>query len=574
MCGISGIVGSSWSVDQLIAMVSIQRHRGPDDANTWISPDGLVGLGQDRLSIIDLSPAGRQPMQDFSGRYWIIFNGEVYNYLELRNELSNYPFRSHTDTEVVLAAFMQWGKDSIDHFIGMFAFIIWDTKTKTLFAARDRFGVKPLYYYFGNDGKLVLASEIKALFAADVPSEPDPITWSNYLACGYYDHSPRTFWKDVFSLPAGHTLTWRDRQLTIEKWYDLADRTLSLDERPISIVEEEYSTLMEDSVRLRFRSDVPVGINLSGGVDSSALLGVISTIQGKQSDVKAFTFLTGDPAYDELPWVRIMLSHTNHPSVQCLLHPEDVPELAMSVQKAEDEPYAGLPTLAYARLFEIARQQGVIVLLDGNGMDEQWAGYDYYETSLAGGTAGTVQGTRESPYRVDCLVPEFASLHEPFQPRKPYSDRLRNLQYRDIVYTKIPRSMRFNDRISMRSSCELREPFLDHRLIELALRQPAKRKIHNGNRKWLLRQITQKLAPSGVVEAPKRPLQTPQREWLRGSLKSWANEHIENAIHNLNGSWLNGDAIRATWASFCNGESDNSFYVWQWITLSLMEMGK
>jgi asparagine synthase (glutamine-hydrolysing) len=265
-----------------------------------------------------------------------------------------------------------------------------------------------------------------------------------------------------------------------------------------------------------------------------------------------------------------MLARTHHPSVECLLLPDDVPDLALSVQRSQDEPYSGLPTLAYARLFEVARREGAIVLLDGNGMDEQWAGYDYYETALQGGTAGLVQGTRESPFRADCLTPGFAALAENYSPPQPYGDRLRDLQYRDAACTKIPRAMRFNDRISMRVSCELREPFLDHRLFELAMRQPAERKIQGGVRKWLLRRITAKIAPSGVVEAPKRPMQTPQREWLRGPLKSWAEEHIENAISALDGKWLDGRAVRNAWRNFCAGNSDNSFYIWQWISLSMM----
>lgn len=553
-------------------MVGVQHHRGPDDTCVWSSPDGLAGLGQNRLSIIDLSSAGRQPMPDASGRYWITFNGEVYNYLELRQELADYPYQSHTDTEVVLAAFIRWGVACLEKFIGMFAFLIWDAQTKTLFAARDRFGVKPLYMHRYADGMLVLASEIKALFAAGVPAEPDSTAWATYLAQGLYDHTSRSFWKGIEPLPAGHFLTWHAGQVNMTRWYDLADRTQTLDERPLAEVEEEYTALMENSVRLRFRSDVPVGINLSGGLDSSALLGVVRAVQGPDSTVKAFTFITGDPAYDELPWVKSMLRRTQHPSVECLLRISDVPDLALSVQKAQDEPYSGMPTLAYARLFEIARQQGVIVLLDGNGMDEQWAGYDYYATTLAGGTAGTVQGTKESPYRIDCLIPEFAGKAENFTIRQPYEDKLRNLQYRDAAYTKIPRALRFNDRISMRSSCELREPFLDHRLFELALRQPVDRKIQQGVQKWLLRRITSRIAPTGVVEAPKRPLQTPQREWLRGPLKDWAEGHIETAISRLNGTWLDGKTVRETWGRFIRGESDNSFYVWQWISLSLMDI--
>jgi asparagine synthase (glutamine-hydrolysing) len=573
MCGISGFAGQSWSSRQLEAMVRIQHHRGPDDTSVWISPDGLAGLGQNRLSIIDLSNAGRQPMSDASRRFWITFNGEVYNYLELRAELGDYPYKSHTDTEVVLAAYVRWGVACLDKLIGMFAFIIWDSETKTLFAARDRFGVKPLYLYQKPSGDLVLASEIKALFATGITIEADPITWSTYLARGLYDHSPRTFWKNIFALPGGHCLSWNNNRLEMKRWYDLAGNTTRLDERPLETVEEEYQALMEDSVRLRFRSDVPVGINLSGGLDSSALLGVVRVVQGEESAVEAYTFITGDPSYDELPWVRQMLAYSRHPSVECLLTAGQVPDMALSVQKAQDEPYSGLPTLAYARLFEVARQRGVIVLLDGNGMDEQWAGYDYYGNVLQGGSAGLVQGTKENPFRVECLIPEFVSLSENFIPPHPFNEKLRDLQYRDAIYTKIPRAMRFNDRISMRVSCELREPFLDHRLFELALRQPVERKIQNGIHKWLLRRITSRLAPAGLVEAPKRPLQTPQREWLRGPLQGWANDHIENAISRLDGKWLNGPAVRSAWARFCAGGSDNSFYVWQWISLSMMEIG-
>jgi asparagine synthase (glutamine-hydrolysing) len=347
---------------------------------------------------------------------------------------------------------------------------------------------------------------------------------------------------------------------------------LELDRRPLHEAQEEYLALLTESVRLRFRSDVPVGINLSGGLDSSTLLGLVQQLQGPESEVSAYTFVTGDKNYDELPWVGQMLAHTRHPLRVCKLTPDEVPDLADSVQKHQDEPFGGLPTLAYARLFEVARADGTIVLLDGQGMDEQWAGYDYYSTALNGRNAAhaLIQGTTQSPVRPECLTPEFRSLGQPFQPQEPFPDKLRNLQYRDGRYTKIPRALRFNDRVSMRSSTELREPFLDHRLFELALRQPPERKIANGTRKWMLRQVAQKLLPSGVVEAPKRALQTPQREWLRGPLKDWANDCLEEALTAFGRDWLNPVAVRENWRDYCNNEADNSFYVWQWINLGLM----
>jgi asparagine synthase (glutamine-hydrolysing) len=570
MCGISGCAGSGWEKRQLEAMVASMPHRGPDNSSSYFNPTGTVGLGHNRLSIIDLSAAGHQPMSDASGRLWIVFNGEVYNYLELRAELADYPYHSQTDSEVVLAAYERWGEACLERFVGMFAFILWDEENQKVFAARDRFGIKPLYYHLQPDGTIFMASEIKALHAAGLEARPDETAWASYLASGLYDHAPRTFWEGVTSLRPGHSLTWQAGKLTVRRWYDLAEKAGEEDPRPLETVMEEYLDLLKQSVTFRFRSDVPVGINLSGGLDSSILLGLVGAIQGPESDVKAFTFVTGDPAYDELPWVRKMLAQTHHPSVVCLLRAGEVPDLARSVQYHEDEPFAGLPTLAYARLFERARAEGVIVLLDGNGMDEQWAGYDYYQSALQGKPAGLVQGTKERTVIAEGLTPEFRKRAEAFEPPAALSDPVRSLQVRDLVYTKIPRATRFNDRISMRSSTELREPFLDHRLVELALRQPADRKLRGETRKWLLRQIAAKLLPAGVVEAPKRPLQTPQREWLRGPLAGWAGDCIETALDEFGGTWLEPEVVRAAWQSYRAGKGDNSFFIWQWISLGLL----
>lgn len=576
MCGISGWAGTGWKRDHLNAMVTALSHRGPDDTGFYVNSAGIIGLGHNRLSILDLSAAGHEPMIDSTGRLHLVFNGEIYNYLELRAEMPDYPYKSQTDSEVLLAAYQRWGESCLDHFVGMFAFILWDEEKQQLFASRDRFGIKPLFYHLEQNGSLLLASEIKALHAAGVDPEPDPVAWATYLADGLYHHSERTFWAGIQSLPPGGKLTWQDGKLTVSHWYNLADKVIETDTRPVDTVMQEYLALLEQSVAFRFRSDVPVGINLSGGLDSSVLLSLVHQIQGPESDVKAFTFITGDPAYDETPWVQQMLAQTRHPSILCLLTAGEVPALAESVQYHEDEPFGGIPTLAYARLFERARAEGVIVLLDGNGMDEQWAGYDYYQSALRGKSAGLVQGTKEKPVRPECLIPDFAVQAEKFPFPVGSPDPVRNLQVRDIVYTKIPRATRFNDRISMRVSTELREPFLDHRLVELALRQPVERKIQGETRKFLLRKLAARLAPAGVVEAPKRPLQTPQREWLRGPLAKWTEVQIETAIHAYGGTWLDADAVRAAWQEYLCGGSDNSFYIWQWVSLGLLaeRMGK
>jgi asparagine synthase (glutamine-hydrolysing) len=207
--------------------------------------------------------------------------------------------------------------------------------------------------------------------------------------------------------------------------------------------------------------------------------------------------------------------------------------------------------------------------MDGQGMDEQWAGYDYYAASQNGSPASPIQGTKQRTTRPECLTDEFRSLAKPFAAPHPFPDALRNRQYLDTRYTKMPKALRFNDRISMRSSIELREPFLDHRLFELAFRQPVDRKIENGTRKKLLRDIAKRLVAASVVEAPKRPVQTPQREWLRGELRDWAGQCIETALQKHGNTWLDAESVRKQWHEYCLGLCDNSFHVWQWISLGL-----
>jgi len=541
-----------------------------------VSPSGIAALGHNRLSIIDLSDAGRQPMRDASGRYWIVFNGEIYNYLELRSELiAGYSFHTGTDTEVLLAAWLKWGESCLDRLIGMFAFVVWDETEQKAFGARDRFGVKPLHYHEPPGGGLWLASEIKALHIAGVPRLADNTTWSTYFTSGMYDHSEATFWKGIRRLPPGGCFTWTlERGLSIRQWYDVAEAALAKgpDLRTESEVSDELLALLEESVRLRFRADVPVGICLSGGLDSSLLLGLIHRIHGADSAIKTFTFYCGDPAYDELSWVEQMLTRTKHPACFCRLTVDEVPELAARVQASQDEPYGGLPTLGMGKVHECAVREGVVVLLDGNGLDEGWAGYEYYQRAAqVDASQAPVQGSRAPSTYPECLNADFAAL-APSVPRSalraPHS-ALQALQYRDLRFAKIPRAMRFADRVSMMFSRELREPFLDHRIIELGLRQPAERKVRDGQGKWLVRQLAGRILPDGVREAPKRPVQTPQREWLRGSLQPWARSQVETAL-TAQPDWFDADNLRMALAAYFSGESDNSNYLWQWISLGMM----
>lgn len=570
MCGIAVVIGAAGADTMVARMLPQLHHRGPDARGDWHDARADVAIGHTRLSIIDLSEAGRQPMTSADGRFVLAFNGEIYNHVELRRELADYPYRSHADSEVLLAAWARWGEACLDRLLGMFAFVIWDVREQRLIAVRDRFGVKPMYYAQLPGGGLALASEIKALHAAGARATPDATVWASYLTSGLYEVGDRTFWEGVATVPAGSLLTWRRGDgVAIRRWYELAARAGGeLDRRDDGVVREEYLALLTDSVRLRFRADVPVGINLSGGLDSSILLGLVQALQGETSDVNVFTFVTGDPAYDELPWVEAMLARTHHPLVTCTLAADEVPALAEQLTAVDDEPFGGIPTIAYAKLFAASRRAGVIVLLDGQGLDEQWAGYDYYRAPAGAAPASLVQGTTSAATRAECLAPDFARLARPLDVAAPFGDRLRDLQYRDLVRTKIPRALRFNDRVSMAASTELREPFLDHRLVELALRQPEHRKLDGDLGKRLVRELAATLLPDGVRTAPKRALQTPQREWLRGPLRGWADQHVEAALA-ARPEWFDASAVRAAWRQFAAGHGDNSFWVWQWLSVSL-----
>jgi asparagine synthase (glutamine-hydrolysing) len=571
MCGIAGILGRDpKSSHRLSAMMGTQTHRGPDASGAYLSPTALAALGHNRLSILDLSDAGRQPMSDSTGRYWIIFNGEVYNYLELRNELgSEYVFRTQTDTEVVLASYVKWGEGCLERFIGMFAFIVWDEVERRAFGARDRFGVKPLYIHESPDGCIWCASEIKALHAAGVPREEDERTWATYLASGMHDHRDGTFWRHVWRLGAGSSFRWTpEGGLRTHRWYDLAEKVsdAGIDRRPEGIVVDELLGLLEETVQLRFRADVPVGVCLSGGLDSSLLLGLIHRVQGRDSEVRTFTFHCGDPAYDEVPWVKKMLAKTRHPACFSQLTVAEVAPLAERLFTFQDEPYGGLPTLGMAKVHECARKEGTIVVLDGNGLDEAWGGYDYYRLAeQVDVSKSPVQGATSRATRPDCLSPEFLGLAEKVEATMPFGDPLRDLQYRDICSAKIPRAMRFADRVSMMFSRELREPFLDHRIMELGVRQPAHHKIRHGQGKWLVRRLAQKILPAKICTAQKRAVQTPQREWLRQRLQVWLRERVECALRRHPG-WFNAGQVRSALRSFLEGEGDNSFFVWQWIS--------
>lgn len=561
MCGIAGIIGS-YKESQLDEMLASQHHRGPDKTGKYFDLN-FATLGHNRLAIIDLSAQSNQPFIDSSGRYVLVFNGEIYNYIEIKVALQNqYDFKTESDTEVLLAAFIIYGKSCLEKFNGMFAFVIWDNQEKKLFAARDRFGVKPFYYSLHNTN-FYFSSEIKGLHAAGIKKKPNEKVWASYFAYGAYGNPDETFWEDIAQLPGSHFLEYENKNLTIKKWYHFEEEVAK---QPKNLTFEEaktqYIALLKDSINLRFRADVPVGFNVSGGLDSSVLLALVN-LQEDNSKINAYTFYTNNSDYDELPWVEKMIAKTNNPLTKVLLQANEIPTLVQKIGWQQDEPFGGIPTLAYSKIFGQARKDEVLVLLDGQGMDEQWAGYDYYTQN----NDATIQGIEYSPYKINMLSDSFlVKAEKPIYP-KPFEDEVLNKQYRDLFYTKIPRALRFNDRISMAFSTELREPFLDYRLVEFAFSLPLDFKIRNGQTKYMLRKIASEYLADDLVFAPKRALQTPQREWLATDLKKWVNECFKELENSVYSNWFNKELLDKELESYLGGNIQSSFHIWQCISL-------
>lgn len=563
MCGIAGILGSNpENQPALEHMLLAQKHRGPDALHLW--KDSKMALGHNRLSIIDLSENANQPMVSNNSNDIIVFNGEIYNYVELRKELQPfYNFRTHSDTEVLLAAYSVWGKRMLDRLNGMFSFAIWDANKKVLFAARDRFGVKPFYYAF-YENQFYFSSELKALFAAGIQKLKNLKVWANYFSFATYGLPHETFFENISQLPGGHSLeihcaeNLSPADLQIEKWYDFTQRIAQQPTLNALELKEQYNALLIDAIRLRFRADVPLGMNVSGGLDSSLLISLVSQNLPSTQSIEAFTFYSGHTDYDELPWVHELMQKTAFPLHEIVLDYKQIPALIAKVSHFQDEPYGGFPTLAYSLLFASAHQKGIRVLLDGQGMDEAWAGYDYYHNN----THQVIQGLQSSPVRPEVFDATFLSHAQKEIYEQPFDNALQNLQYRDLFYTKIPRALRFNDRISMMHGTELREPFLDYRLVELAFAQPREMKIKNGQTKWLLRDLAQEQLGDSIALAPKRALQTPQREWIANELADYFERQL-TAFAQLD--FVDKNKVERIWQAYKNGNQDNSFYIWQWI---------
>lgn len=572
MCGIAGFYDSKISSEkqeQIIdQMLEIMQHRGPDASGKYI--DSPMVLGHNRLSIIDLSEGANQPMELENGT--IILNGEIYNYVEIREELKKmgYLFHTQSDTEVVLNSYFAWGEKCVEHFVGMWAFAIWDKTKKTLFCSCDRFGIKPLYYIYHNKS-LYFASELKALKKCPTfVNELNEMQIYRGLQLGWLFYQDETYYSKINRLQEASNLIFDGNTLIIYKYWDI-DLTQKID---ISFEDKHirFREMFLDSIRLHMRSDVKVGACLSGGLDSSAIVSAVSNLF-PDSTIDTFTiFYEGENQVDERPWVyEVVKQYKNLNPFYYSPKDSELPEAFEQAQYHCDVPLAGSSPISQYFLMRLASQNGVKVLLDGQGSDEYLAGYMHSFDRLIGGMFKSLQFSQA----LSTLV-KHKSLHKPTSAQfglqlmksiiaaftseqkmyyyafkhkntnfaknnkenppflikgKPETDLLNEFLYNLTFVTSLPNLLHFEDRNSMAFSIESRVPFLDHRLVEYAFTLQNDDKIHQGETKYILRKSMEGILPDAIIKRQdKKGFVTPGEDiWLKGPLKHLMEMNFSNA---------------------------------------------
>lgn len=627
MCGIAGIIyPSETALASVPRAIQLLEHRGPDDLGYLSYCRGRVEVGRkwrapktspevlflhQRLSILDLSESGWQPMSTPDGRFWMIFNGEIYNFVELREQLRalGRAFKSSSDSEVLLAAYAQWGSDCLNRLIGMFAFAILDTRQRSIFLARDFFGIKPLYYTFQN-GSLAFASEVKALMEFAVSNRSaNPERLYLYLRHGMSDHGSETLLSQVHQLPAGHFLEFNLETSTLHAecyWRPETGETLD-----ISFAEaaSRLRELFLNNVRLHLRSDVPVGTALSGGVDSSSIVMAMRYLNPGQ-EIHAFSYIAEDQKINEERWMDQIAEaaglhlHKVRPGAEDLLADLD------PLTRAQDEPFGSTSLYAQYCVFRAAHTAGIKVMLDGQGADEILGGYRYY---MAARLASLIRrGDWSSAARFlsqcsrwpgvskwwlvarssDYLLP--AGLQEPLrhligkdlsppwlrqawflsrgvEPRAMnYSesfDVLHTALRNTLVESSLPHLLRYEDRNSMAFSVESRVPFLTPQLVNFLFSLPEDFLVaDDGTSKAVFRQAMRGIVPDAILDRrDKIGFATPEKKWL-SNLDEWVSRLLASEVANSI-PFFNMDAIHSEWRSVREGRKPFDFRVWRWLNL-------
>lgn len=568
MCGICGF---SWNDEKLIkSMVQKINHRGPDASGTKTFP--TFSLGNARLSIIDLSVKGNQPMSSKEGKLWIVYNGEVYNFPEIKKELleRGHRFKSHTDTEVVLKSYQEYGPTCLEKFNGMFAFAIWDEEKKELFMARDRIGIKPLYYYI-KDGKLIFGSEIKSILEAGCVIKEVNLQ-SMYYYLGYeFVPAPDTMFKNIYKLRQGHYAVFKNGSLKIQKYWDLKFKSEISDEEEAA---DRVFAALEKSVQKRLISDVPLGVFLSGGLDSSTVVGFVSRLYKKK--VQTFTIGYKDKTFSELPYAKIVSDFFKTDHNILMIDPVSPEDIEKSLYHL-DEPMTDLSTIPFYLISCKAREK-VKVCLSGEGGDEMFLGYDrckaakinrYYKifpsffrkkvilplvlklpdqpqkkgavNMLKRFIEGTLYPEEVGAMRWQYFLNPEIEKHIfkktsrdkiSFTPFAPINYFYQNCDsrlaidkdiYIDIKLTMADSVLMKIDKMSMATSLEVRVPFLDHEVVELCASIPANLKLKKLTTKYILRKALKKynFLPDSIIYRGKQGYSLPVKNWLREELKDY-----------------------------------------------------
>jgi asparagine synthase (glutamine-hydrolysing) len=598
MCGIAGIFNlnrSPASEGITTKMMAAMKHRGPNDEGTFSLEH--ICIGQVRLSIIDLSASGHQPMFSNDGRYAIVFNGEIYNYIELRDELkTKYNFKTNSDTEVILAAYTIWGEKCLDRFNGMWAFAILDTKDRSLFISRDRYGVKPLYYYQDNE-TFIFSSEIKSLYHILKPKlSADNNSVYEYLVYSRTDQTCNTFINEIKRVQHGYTVLLKDDKIAFKQWYNLSQKLSDPWKSP-----EEFRETFSSSVALRLRSDVPLGVCLSGGLDSSAVTSTILKDHGK-NDLFAFSAVYGEGKHgDESKFIREYSSLPNlkyiHPSEQTFV--EDI----SSFMDCHFEP---VHTMSIYSQFKVLKEASkfVTVAMDGQGADEQLGGYHYFFSSYFLELVKQfrfLKFMKEASsyykhhhslfalkymmfYASPAFIKDYAgakmsgsiskdfyqSAHKNsnlgkllFDPRSLNQSLLQHFEY------KLEHNLKWNDLNSMYFSVELREPFLDYRLVERTLASPPDQKIRNGYTKWILRESMKGILPESIrLRQDKIGFDNPSDEWLRTpKFKELVFDALNSKALKDSG-YLDVNECKKRYEKHLRNEITISKEIWKWVHLA------
>ena len=611
MCGIAGL----WEAEArgnrrdpraiVETMTATMAHRGPDGEGIWGDPDARLALGHRRLSIVDLSDGGRQPMASSCGRFVLVANGELYNHRELRKELENdgARFRGHCDTEVMLASVASWGLErALPRFVGMFAFALWDGFDRTLHLVRDRFGEKPLYYgWLG--GSLVFASELKALRVhPEFDAQIDLDALGHYLRYSYVP-VPASIYRGVQKLPAGTRLSVSQRQLparpTPTAYWSLRevvekarrDAFRGPDEEAV----ETLDGLLQESVKLRMEADVPVGAFLSGGLDSSTLVSMMTRRTG--TPIRTFSIGLADSRLDEAPAARAIGQHLGTEHAEWYIGPTEARAVIPELASIYDEPFAdasAIPLVCVSRL----ASRSCKATLAGDGADELLGGYERYAVArgiwnrtrwlpagvrrtigralgsssnerlmgigrlLAAGYPSSIHWHLVSHWKDACLVhPDGLQDRSKYDTGNATSDFPTEMLYLDAV-TLLPDDLLVKvDRASMSTGLEVRLPFLDPAVVEFCFRLSHSLRTRGGQTKWILRRVLQRYLPDTLIAGEKRGFAVPLATWLRGPLRDWAEDLVSVSSIRETGL-LPVEPIRRIWQEHCAGTHDRSRALW------------